>query len=95
MPSCTRPRARSIPVRRANASPAVSSPNRSSTPKPMPSDGVSVPFDRFPALWSGTDLEPYVPSPGYLGEHNFDVYRDLAGLSDDEIADGLADGLFS
>ena len=32
------------------------------------------PYDRFPGLWSTTDLEPYLPSGAYLGEHNFDVY---------------------
>ena len=53
------------------------------------------PYDRFPALWSTTDLQPYVPSGAFIGEHNFDVYRDLAGLGDDDIALGIADGLFS
>jgi len=52
------------------------------------------PFDRFPALWSGTDLEPYVPSPGYLGEHNFDVFTQLAGMSEEDIAVGMGEGLF-
>ena len=41
-----------------------------------------------------TDLEPYVPSGAYIGEHNFEVYRDLAGMSDDDIAVGMGDGLF-
>jgi crotonobetainyl-CoA:carnitine CoA-transferase CaiB-like acyl-CoA transferase len=53
------------------------------------------PYDRFPALWSGTDLEPYVLSGGYIGESNFDVYRDLAGLDEEAIATGMGDGLFS
>ena len=53
------------------------------------------PYDRFPGLWSTTDLEPYLPSGAYLGEHNFDVYAELAGLDPDRIAEGLADGLFS
>ena len=52
------------------------------------------PYDRFPGLWSGTDLEPYLPSGAYIGEHNFDVYRDLAGMTEDEIGLGMADGLF-
>jgi benzylsuccinate CoA-transferase BbsF subunit len=52
------------------------------------------PFDRFPARWSGTDLEPYLPSPGYLGEHNFEVFTELAGMSEEDIALGMADGLF-
>ena len=53
------------------------------------------PYDRFPALWSGTDLEPYVLSGGYIGESNFDVYRELAGLDEEAIANGMGDGLFS
>ena len=52
------------------------------------------PYDRFPALWSTTDLQPYLLSGAYIGEHNFEVYRDLAGISDDDIASGMADGLF-
>ena len=53
------------------------------------------PYDRFPALWSGTDLEPYVLSGAYIGEHNFDVYLELAGLEVDAIATGMGDGLFA
>ena len=52
------------------------------------------PYDRFPARWSTTDLEPYLDSGAYIGQHNDDVYRELAGLGDDEIAAGMADGLF-
>ena len=52
------------------------------------------PYDRFPARWSGTDLEPYLPSGAYIGEHNFDVYTELAGLDTEEIAAGMGDGLF-
>ena len=52
------------------------------------------PYDRFPALWSTTDLEPYLPSGAFIGEHNFEVYRDLAGMSEDDIAIGMSDGLF-
>jgi crotonobetainyl-CoA:carnitine CoA-transferase CaiB-like acyl-CoA transferase len=51
------------------------------------------PYDRFPALWSDTDLEPYRLS-GAIGEHNFEVYRDLAGMSEEDIAAGMGDGLF-
>ena len=39
--------------------------------------------------WSRTCL-----SGAYIGEHNFEVYRDLAGMSDDDIAVGMGDGLF-
>jgi crotonobetainyl-CoA:carnitine CoA-transferase CaiB-like acyl-CoA transferase len=53
------------------------------------------PYDRFPALWSGMDLHPYVPPPSYVGEHNFEVYVELAGLDEVEVAEGMADGLFS
>jgi crotonobetainyl-CoA:carnitine CoA-transferase CaiB-like acyl-CoA transferase len=52
------------------------------------------PFDRFPALWSTSTLEPYRRSP-YFGEHNFEVYGDLAGYSVEEIAEGIGDDLFS
>jgi crotonobetainyl-CoA:carnitine CoA-transferase CaiB-like acyl-CoA transferase len=52
------------------------------------------PYDRFPALWSGTDLEPYLLSPGYLGEHNFDIFTELGGMSEEEIAIGMGDELF-
>lgn len=51
--------------------------------------------DRFPALWSGTDLAPYRNPPSYLGEANFEVWTELAGLEFDEVAEGIADGLFS
>jgi crotonobetainyl-CoA:carnitine CoA-transferase CaiB-like acyl-CoA transferase len=52
------------------------------------------PYDRFPALWSDTDLEPYLPSGAFIGEHNFEVYRELAGISEEDIAAGMGDGLF-
>jgi crotonobetainyl-CoA:carnitine CoA-transferase CaiB-like acyl-CoA transferase len=52
------------------------------------------PYDRFPAIWSGSDLEPYLPSPGYLGEHNFEIFTELAGMSEEEVAIGMGDGLF-
>ncbi len=52
------------------------------------------PHERFPALWSTSDLEPYLPSGAFIGEHNFEVYRDIAGMSEDDIAIGMSDGLF-
>jgi crotonobetainyl-CoA:carnitine CoA-transferase CaiB-like acyl-CoA transferase len=52
------------------------------------------PFDRFPALFSETSLEPYVPPPAYVGEHNFEVY-DEVGLDAEAVAEGMADGLFT
>jgi crotonobetainyl-CoA:carnitine CoA-transferase CaiB-like acyl-CoA transferase len=53
------------------------------------------PYERFPAFWSGTDLEPYVLSGAYIGEHNFEAYPELAGLEIEAIAEGMGDGLFS
>ncbi len=53
------------------------------------------PFDRFPAVWSDTDLEPYVLSGSYSGEHNFEVYTELAGIDEEAVATGIGDGLFS
>jgi len=51
--------------------------------------------DRFPALWDGDDLSPYRPAPSYLGEANFDVWTELAGLDPEQVADGIASGLFT
>jgi crotonobetainyl-CoA:carnitine CoA-transferase CaiB-like acyl-CoA transferase len=53
------------------------------------------PFDRFPALWSAMDLEPYLPPPSYVGEHNFEVYEEIAKMDAGDIAEGMAEGLFS
>lgn len=50
--------------------------------------------EAFPARWSTTDLEPYLRSP-YFGEHSFEIYGELAGRTDEEIAIGIADGLFT
>lgn len=51
--------------------------------------------DRFPGLWSRTDLAPYRQPPAYLGEANFDVWTEHGGLEFDRVAEGIADGLFS
>ena len=51
--------------------------------------------DRFPGLWSRTDLAPYVPAPGYLGEANFDVWTQFASLEFEQVAEAIAEGLFS
>ncbi len=53
------------------------------------------PFDRFPARWSASVLEPYQPSPAFLGEHNFEILTELAGLSDEEVATAMGDGLLA
>lgn len=52
------------------------------------------PYDRFPGLWSSSDLEPYLLSPGYVGEHNFDIFTELGGMSEEAIAVGMGDELF-
>jgi crotonobetainyl-CoA:carnitine CoA-transferase CaiB-like acyl-CoA transferase len=50
--------------------------------------------DRFPGTWSDTDLEPYRRAPSYLGEANFDVWTEVAGLDVETVAGGIASGLF-
>jgi crotonobetainyl-CoA:carnitine CoA-transferase CaiB-like acyl-CoA transferase len=54
----------------------------------------SRPHDRFPGLWSESELEPYRRAPAYLGEANFDVWTEVAGLDVEEVAEGIANGLF-
>ena len=51
-------------------------------------------IDRFPALFSYTPLEPYRPAP-FFGEHNFEVYAELLGMSETEVAAAIGDGLFA
>ena len=41
------------------------------------------------------DLEPYLPPPSYVGEHNFEVYAETRDMDAGDIAEGMADGLFS
>ena len=50
-------------------------------------------IDRFPAEFSGTPLDPYTASP-FFGQHNFEVYAELLGMSQEEIAEAIGDGLF-
>jgi crotonobetainyl-CoA:carnitine CoA-transferase CaiB-like acyl-CoA transferase len=52
------------------------------------------PIDRFSARFSRPPLETYAPAPVF-GEHTFDVYRDLLGLSDEQIAEAIGDGLLT
>jgi len=52
------------------------------------------PYDRFPARWSTSDLEPYRRAPVF-GEHDDEVWGGVCGLDASEVAAGLADGLFS
>ena len=51
-------------------------------------------IDRFPGRFSAVPLDPYAPSPVF-GEHTFEVYRELLGLSDEQIAEAIGDGLFT
>ena len=53
------------------------------------------PHDRFPAIWSRSELAPYLLSPAYLGEANFDVWSGIAGLETEDVAEGMGNGLFS
>jgi crotonobetainyl-CoA:carnitine CoA-transferase CaiB-like acyl-CoA transferase len=51
-------------------------------------------LDVFPALFGETPLGPYAPAP-YFGEHNFEVYAELLGMSEAEIAAAIGEGLFA
>jgi crotonobetainyl-CoA:carnitine CoA-transferase CaiB-like acyl-CoA transferase len=53
------------------------------------------PHDRYPAIWSGSDLLPYVAAGSYPGEHNFDVYRELLDMDEAAVAEGMSEGLFT
>ncbi|MGH9046395.1 MAG: CaiB/BaiF CoA transferase family protein, partial [Acidimicrobiales bacterium] len=53
------------------------------------------PHDRYPAIWSEMDLEPYLPAASYPGEHNFEVYTQLLGLDEAAVAEAMSDGLFA
>ena len=50
-------------------------------------------LDRFPAVFSGAPFD-YTPAP-FLGEHNFEVYKELLGMSEEEIATAIGEGLFT
>ncbi len=51
------------------------------------------PFDRFPARFSEQSLEPYRPAPNYLGEHAFEILGEFAGMSEEDVAIAMGDGL--
>ncbi len=51
-------------------------------------------IERFPGTIAGSSLEPYRASPAF-GEHTFEVYAELLGMSEEEIAVAIADGLFA
>jgi crotonobetainyl-CoA:carnitine CoA-transferase CaiB-like acyl-CoA transferase len=50
-------------------------------------------LDRFPAVFSDATLD-YAPAP-FLGEHNFEVYKELLGMSEEEVATAIGEGLFT
>ena len=49
----------------------------------------------FPALLDGERLAVERLSPAYLGEHNFEVWTELAGYEFDAVAEGMGNDLFS
>jgi crotonobetainyl-CoA:carnitine CoA-transferase CaiB-like acyl-CoA transferase len=51
--------------------------------------------DTFPALIDSHRIAVDHLSPAYLGEHNFDVWAEVAGYEFEEVATGMAEGLFS
>lgn len=59
-------------------------------------DGFGArPVDHFPALFDGERLEVDPAAPVYLGEHNFDVWTEVAGYEFDEVAEGMGTNLFT
>jgi crotonobetainyl-CoA:carnitine CoA-transferase CaiB-like acyl-CoA transferase len=50
-------------------------------------------LDRFPAVFSDAAFD-YNPAP-FLGEHNFEVYKELLGMSEEEVATAIGEGLFT
>jgi hypothetical protein len=48
---------------------------------------------RFPAVFSNATFD-YAPAP-FLREHNFEVYKELLGMSEEEIATAIGEGLFT
>ena len=52
-------------------------------------------MDTFPSLIDGQRVGVGRLSPAYLGEHNFDVWTEVAGYEFEEVATGMAEGLFS
>jgi crotonobetainyl-CoA:carnitine CoA-transferase CaiB-like acyl-CoA transferase len=48
--------------------------------------------ERFPARLGASVLEPYSRAPAYVGEHNFEVLTAVCGMSEEEVAQAIADG---
>jgi len=53
------------------------------------------PVDHFPALFDGERLAVDLTAPSYLGEHNFDVWTEVAGYEFDQVAEGMGTDLFT
>jgi crotonobetainyl-CoA:carnitine CoA-transferase CaiB-like acyl-CoA transferase len=51
--------------------------------------------DTFPALLNGVRPPTDRLSPTYLGEHNFDVWTELADFDVESVAEAMGNGLFS
>jgi len=51
--------------------------------------------DTFPCLVDGERIAVELLAPSYLGEHNFEVWTDVAGFEFDAVAEGMGTGLFS
>ena len=51
--------------------------------------------DTFPGLIDGERPAVDRLAPSYLGEHNFEVWTEIAGYGFDEVAEAMGDGLFS
>jgi crotonobetainyl-CoA:carnitine CoA-transferase CaiB-like acyl-CoA transferase len=60
---------------------------------PHPVHGT-IEIDRFPARFDGLPPPPPAAAP-LFGEHTFAVYAELAGMTDEEIAAGIGEGLFA
>ncbi len=52
------------------------------------------PADTFPALFDGRRINSPRAAPSYIGEQNFDVWDEVAGLDAEAVALGMATGLF-
>ena len=51
--------------------------------------------DTFPVLVDGIRPPTTLLSPAYLGEHNFEVWPELADVEVEAVAEGIGNGLFS
>jgi crotonobetainyl-CoA:carnitine CoA-transferase CaiB-like acyl-CoA transferase len=59
-------------------------------------DGFGARYvDTFPAMIDGQRLPVERLSPAYLGEHNFEVWTEVAGYEFDVVAEGMGTDLFT